>query len=532
MKRLSIILAVASMAFSWACSTDIIDEPTTGSIAGSVADRTTGEPVATVNVLIEPGGSSTVTGSDGTFSFQNLEAGKYTLTITKDGYKQNGGSVSVRVGDPTPAHLLIERIPAVVTADRDLLDFGSNESTNTLSFNIVNPGYVDLDWEIEERCDWITEVKPAKGTLKYGKTEAIVVVIDRELLASGPNEAVIVVRSSNGSSDVKVTAIGAERYTPTMNTFEATDITASSAILNGEISDVGKPAYTERGFVYSFNTMPAFDNMISKVTAPVTDEAKFSYTLKDLEIGKTYYVRAYASNKVGTAYSSNEISFTTEPTLPVVSTLDILDADIPAGTATFRGSIDSIGEPAYTERGFVYGTMPDPTIYDNKVVASGSAVEGAYSIYMKDLPKTYYYIRAYAINDGGVAYGQMTSVELEWVDLHSLGIGVQKKDAGKADWESAKTMCEKSQIGGYDDWVLPTKEELLLLYSNKEFIGNFKEVNDYLNTAFYWSSTFFEANYSGNYSLYWSVDFANGNLSHSADFAQHNVRCVRALKQE
>ncbi len=102
---------------------------------------------------IDPGGSSTVTGSDGTFTFHNLEPNSYTLTITKEGYKQNSSIVSVCIGEPTAAHLLIERVPAVVTADRKLLDFRENESTNTLSFNIVNPGYTDLEWEIEKRCD-------------------------------------------------------------------------------------------------------------------------------------------------------------------------------------------------------------------------------------------------------------------------------------------------------------------------------------------------------------------------------------------
>lgn len=102
-----------------------------------------------------PAAYPTVTGSDDTFSFRNLEEGNCTLTITKEGYKQNSQTVTVRLGDPTSAHMLIERIPTVVTADREVLDFGDNASTNTLSFSIVNPGYVDLAWEIEERCAWI-----------------------------------------------------------------------------------------------------------------------------------------------------------------------------------------------------------------------------------------------------------------------------------------------------------------------------------------------------------------------------------------
>lgn len=524
MKQFYFLFSVLVAATLCSCSTDIA-ESALGSIAGSVSDRTTGEPVATVNVSINPGGSSTVTGNDGTFSFRNLDEGSYTLSIAKEGYKQNSSTVTVRPGDPTLAHLLIERIPAIVTADRELLDFGANTSSNTLSFNIVNSGYVDLEWEIEERCDWITEVKPSKGILKYGKTEAIVVVIDREALPAGENETVIVVRSSNGSSEVKVTAIGAERYLPRLNTLEASEITSSSVTLYGEITDAGLPTYTERGFVYSSNSTPTFDNMIAKVTSPVTKDAKYSCELKGLSVGQTYYVRAYATNSVGTAYSTNEINFTTVLTLPTVETLDIVDADIQKGTATFRGSVISAGEPAYSERGFVYGTIPEPTIYDNKVVASGVGVEGAYSVYMKNLPNTTYYVRAYAMNQGGVVYGEQKCVESEWVDLSSIGLSIHRQDIGKGDVGTLTTMCQNSRIGGYTDWRLPTLSELSLLYTNREVIGHFEK-------GTYWSSTSVLDSYYFDY-YYYHVDFRTGESSSTWNSQyQFRGRCVRTINDK
>lgn len=311
MKRFAFIYSVLIASLFCACSKDIAEDQlqTSGSIVGSVADKTTGEPVPTVNVRIAPGGNSTVTGSDGTFSFLNLlDEEEYVLYISKDGYKStNSDKVLVLKGVSTSVHLLIERIPSIVTADRDLLDFGENAGLNTLSFNIVNTSYEDLEWEIEERCEWITEIKPQKGILKYGKTEAIVVVIDRDKLDSGLNEAVIVLRSSNGSSEIKITATGSERYAPKLNTLDATDITSSSAKFNGEIIDAGIPEYSERGFVYSLTSMPTIDNAIAKLTSSVTKDKKYSYTLNGLSIGETYYVRAYAKNSVGIAYSSNEI---------------------------------------------------------------------------------------------------------------------------------------------------------------------------------------------------------------------------------
>lgn len=398
MKKLYLVGVILTLLFAAACSSDIPEDTSVGSIAGSVSDRTTGEPVSTVTVSLTPGGSSTVTGSDGSFSFNKLEPGKYTISISKEGYKSTTVSANVKGGAPTSVHMTIDRIPGVVTADRTKLDFGDNQSLNTLSFNIVNSSYEDLNWEIENRCDWITEIKPEKGILKYGKTEAIVVVIDRELLAAGTNEAVIVVRSSNGSSDVKVTAVGAERVLPSLNTLEPIDITSTTATIRGEILDAGVPAYTERGFVYSLNAMPTFDNMIAKLTATVNEEAQYSYALKGLTLGEKYYVRAYAINNVGTAYSTNEVEFSTVMQSPKLSIKNVTDISPTTASATFNASVVSVGDPEYFERGFCFSLNSNPTINNTKVKANGTGI-GDFSVNVTDLKLNQkYYVRAYAIS--------------------------------------------------------------------------------------------------------------------------------------
>ena len=37
---------------------------------------------------------------------------------------------------------------------------------------------------------------------------------------------------------------------------------------------------------------------------------------------------------------------------------------------------------------------------------------------------------------------------------------------GSATWDDAKTRCYQYRGGGYDDWYLPSKEELNLIYEN------------------------------------------------------------------
>ena len=401
-----IIYALLVLLPFMACTEDIMEDIKTGDIAGSVSDQTTGEPVATVNVVLNPGGKSTVTGSDGSFSYKDLEPGKYSLEINKEGYLNNSKEIIVAAGKVSDAHLLIERKPAKLTTDKDLLDFGNDKSLNTLSFSLVNPGYQDLAWEIEENCEWITEVKPTSGTLKYGKTETIVVIIDRNKLDGGDNKTVLVIRSTNGNIEIQITAIGEYTIYPSLEIFEAEEVKAFSAILKGEIKFPGTPEYTERGFVYSLAPMPTLEECEAKVSVPKDKENTYSYNITKLTLGATYYARAYAKNSKGVGYSSHDINFTTSAVAPEVVTKTITDINYDKGAATLHGEIIKEGEPPYSERGFVYGTSINPTINDNKVVKDGTGI-GAYSSYVTGLPTDVtFYVRAYAKNEAGIVYGE------------------------------------------------------------------------------------------------------------------------------
>ena len=57
-----------------------------GIIYGTVTDFASGEPISNVNVRLNPRGETTLTGSDGTFQFNDLAAGSYSLSLSKNGY--------------------------------------------------------------------------------------------------------------------------------------------------------------------------------------------------------------------------------------------------------------------------------------------------------------------------------------------------------------------------------------------------------------------------------------------------------------
>lgn len=525
------------LLFAASCTQDVYYPEELGGIIGIVADKTTGEPVPVANVTLEPTGASTVTGSDGSFTFKNLQDGQYTVRLSKEGYKDNESSVQVTNGKTLESHFLIERIPAVLTIDRDVLDFGDNYSNTTLSFSMVNKNYVDLDWEIKYYCRWIKEVDPPNSITKlgYGKTQTVVVTIDRDALLAGDNETVMVVTTSDGASELTVKAIGQEKKLPTLNILASTDLKATSVVLHAELTDKGIPEYTERGFVLSDSKMPTKETATMTIAATVNAEKSFSVRVADLKLGATYHVRAYAVNEKGIAYSTNEDKFTTQAILPTVKTLSATSEDRETKSAVLRGSITDEGDPAYTERGFVWSTEYEvPTIEDRKIVVSGSGV-GDYEkrFAFPSINKTIY-VRAYATNTRGTAYGETVQIfQSAYIVLKELKLGVQRTDINDStvQWKDANSMCNNSAIGGLNDWRLPTIDELFQLYNKKQEIGGFSEESTLSNdTSGYWSSNMhYSVTYGSNYYYYFLL-FANGYSSYEVYYHKYRARCVRSLE--
>ena len=79
---------------------------------------------------------------------------------------------------------------------------------------------------------------------------------------------------------------------------------------------------------------------------------------------------------------------------------------------------------------------------------------------------------------------------------------------------NAAFLCNSLKINSYDDWFLPSKDELIELFKHKNKING-------LVDNYYWSSSEF------NSSLAWFVDFQNGNPSKGLKDAALYVRAIR-----
>ena len=197
---------------------------------------------------------------------------------------------------------------------------------------------------------------------------------------------------------------------PTLSTTAASDITSTTATLNGNITSDGGAAITARGFVYATSNTDLIIGTtgVTDVALSGTEIGTFNSAITGLTAGTTYYYRAYATNSVNTTYG-NVQSFTTlaKPTLSTTAA-----SDITSTTATLNGNITSDGGAAITARGFVYATSNTDLIIGTtgvtNVTASGTT--GTFNSAITGLTAgTTYYYRAYATNSVNTTYGNVQS---------------------------------------------------------------------------------------------------------------------------
>ncbi|MBN1924840.1 MAG: hypothetical protein JW798_03315 [Prolixibacteraceae bacterium] len=111
---------------------------------------------------------------------------------------------------------------------------------------------------------------------------------------------------------------------PTVETLAATEISESTATLNGNIVSDGFTPITESGFYWGTNSNPGSDDNVELVN---NTSGNYSFTLTGLEASTTYYFCAYAINKKGEVKGSVK-SFTTNKEIEVGTFTDSRDGHV------------------------------------------------------------------------------------------------------------------------------------------------------------------------------------------------------------
>ena len=186
---------------------------------------------------------------------------------------------------------------------------------------------------------------------------------------------------------------------PVVTTTAASGVTTTTAVSGGNVTDDGGAEVTARGVCWGTSANPTISG--SKTTDG-KGTGSFSSNLTGLTPGTKYYVRAYATNSVGTAYG-NEIDFTTTALAGATVTTNEVTV-FSYTTATAGGNVTATGGDAVTARGVCYGTTANPTISGTHT-EDGTGI-GAFTSNLTGLTSgTKYYVRAYATNSTGTEYG-------------------------------------------------------------------------------------------------------------------------------
>ena len=188
-----------------------------------------------------------------------------------------------------------------------------------------------------------------------------------------------------------------EEPIPIVVTSEITDITGTSAVSGGVVTDEGYGPVLVRGVCWGRSADPTIaDNKTSNGTGA----GSFSSTISGLEGSTIYYVRAYAKSKIGTGYG-NTVAFSTEGSTPLIIISEA--TNVTTTTAVLNGSVN----PNYfsTDVYFEYGT----TTNYGSIISADAKYNGNLSSPVKvDIsglePATEYHIRMKAENTFGVSY--------------------------------------------------------------------------------------------------------------------------------
>jgi hypothetical protein len=166
----------------------------------------------------------------------------------------------------------------------------------------------------------------------------------------------------------------------------------------------GGNAITSSGICWSINPNPT---LLDSINANGNINGNTSLNLINLSPGTTYYVRAYATNSGGTAYG-NQLVFTTGAALPTLSTLNA--SNITFNSAIVGGNVTNDGGAPVTQRGVCWSTTQNPTLANSSLII-GSGL-GSFNDTITGLSgNTTYYVRAFATNSSGTAYGNQISFQ-------------------------------------------------------------------------------------------------------------------------
>lgn len=318
---------------------------------------------------------------------------------------------------------------------------------------------------------------------------------------------------------------------PSVSTLSIDSVTTTTAQCISSVNSDGG-SLVHRGVCWGTESQPTIE--LETKTNDSTGTGTFTSELVNLQAGRKYYVRAFATNAHGTSYG-NELTVVTLTSVPQVTTAV---TNVNSTSAIGGGVVVGDGGSPVSARGICWSTNPDPTIALTTKTSDGFGT-GDFSMTVSNLIEgTTYYARAYATNSIGTGYGSEVKFLVTkniseasyplhigtvlgggyvlYVDgsgKHGLIVTIEDvafgvpwctgtpviTNATGVDLGTGKTntaaivkaqgpgayaasICQDLDLNGYDDWFLPSQAEFNEVFMNRPNFGPF-------SYPYYWDST-------------------------------------------
>ncbi len=232
---------------------------------------------------------------------------------------------------------------------------------------------------------------------------------------------------------------------PMLTTASVSGTTQTTAQCGGTISSEGGASVAARGVCWSTNPTPT---VADSKTTDGTGTGSFTSSLTGLTAGTIYYVRAYATNSIGTGYG-NIASFLTTDSIGTVTDIDAnVYRTVKIGTLWWMAENLKV---AHYRNG---DTIPNVT----DGAAWAALTTGAYCDYDNDVNNVATYGRLYnwyAVSDSlNIApAGWHVASDSEWKQLE-MTLGMSPAQADSIDWRGT-TEGGKLKEAGTTHWLAP-----------------------------------------------------------------------------
>ena len=264
----------------------------------------------------------------------------------------------------------------------------------------------------------------------------------------------------------------------------------TSAVFGGYISDTGYSSIIDAGFLLLTDSTISLANVTQSNSTQfsvgaVRGGGGFRAKLTGLIPNKTYYVYAYATNSAGKSYSTDKN----------LNNINIkIKTGLSIGDSYGGGTVAYIFKPS--DSGYKVNELHGLISSTSDQVLSSQGLP--FSLLTTNLPS--------GATETAIGYGLTnTNIFINQLGNSTLtAVGLARAYIG----------------GGFNDWFLPSKDELNMLYLNRSIIGGFSNS--------YWSSSeHLPSTTGGKAANVWSQNFNTGSQQSYLKISNQGVRAIR-----